>query len=767
MICKAALLTLMTAALLAPPSMAGTAVAAPGRVVAVAAAPAEPLLVEQITPEVTNEPATPITISGTVTGRPQALVEVRILYSRGQPFRLRSDMESFAAEDGALPLSWITKVPATPVDQSGKLPFQFTVTPQDLGMSRLGVYPLAIEALDATTKQRIAIERTFLPYVPKGEPVPKVKLALALPIVDRPHRADDATFMDDDLRTSVASGRLAQLLKLAQRADKNVTWFVDPALLEDARQMSAGPYTVWSDDSGERKTADAGAGQWLDGLRTALAGKHVVATPYADPDMAALVHNGLDAPAVAALQRGAAVATGLLGREIGTSTAWPAGDTIDRDAIDELATAGVTSVVLSGDALPPASPPASHDLATADPAAGAAATEAATGLDTVSGRITALLADPVLSQILSGEVSAPGSATIARQRFLAETAMLAFEQPNQTGQTGQTGQPGRPGRQLPQGQSVRHAARTVVAAPTTRLWNPDPAFLSALLQSTSSAPWLRLTSLDSVRPPRSPAPRADLVYTERDRQAELGRSYLSSVRKLGRKADAAATITKEHTQLFHDAILRLTSASWRGDTKRAGAYVLRVEAAIDDRMDDVSVIDTPRAVAGANGQVPVSVANNLDKDIVIKIRVTSDNTSRVAIDVPGGAYETDQITVLKARSQLVNVPVTVPGGGGEATIAIQLLTGEDKRYGKPVHVTVRATGYTGIALVIVGAALTIMLAAVVMRMLRRRSRKSFPFSPAQPAPQPAPQPEPGGEPELGDLPGARAVPVERGETPPA
>ncbi|MCT9934693.1 DUF6049 family protein [Planotetraspora sp. A-T 1434] len=753
MICKAALLTLMTAALLAPPSMAGTAVAAPRRVVAVSTAPADPLLVGQITPEVTSEPATPITISGTVTGRPQTPVQVRIHYAKGQPFRLRSDMASFAA-DGSLPPSYNTMVQATPLDESGKLPFQFTVTPQELGMSRLGVYPLAIEVLDATTGQRIAIERTFLPYVPKGEPVPKVKLALALPIVDRPHRADDASFMDDDLRTSVASGRLAQLLKLAQGANKNVTWFVDPALLEDVRQMSAGPYTVRSGDSGERKTADAGAGQWLDSLRTALAGKHVVATPYADPDMAALVHNRLDAPAVAALQRGAAVATGLLGREIGTSTAWPAGDTIDRDTIDELATAGVTSVVLSGDALPPASPPATHDPATADPAAAAAATEAATGLDTVSGRITALLADPVLSQILSGEVYAPGSATLARQRFLAETAMLAFEQPNQTGQ---------PSQQLSPDQSARHAARTVVAAPTTRLWNPDPAFLSALLQATSSAPWLRFTSLDSVKPARSPAPRADLVYTERDRQAELGRSYLSTVRKLGQKADAAATITKEHTQLFHDAILRLTSASWRGDTKRAGAYVLQVQAAIDDRLDDVSVIDSPRAVAGANGQVPVSVANNLDKDIVIKIRVTSDNTSRLAIDVPGGAYETDQITVLKARSQLVNVPVTVPGGGGEATIAIQLLTGEDKRYGKPVHVTVRATGYTGIALVIVGAALTIMLAAVVMRMLRRRSRKSFPFSPAQPAAESYP----GGEPALDPLPGAHAVPVERGETPPA
>jgi hypothetical protein len=182
-----------------------------------------------------------------------------------------------------------------------------------------------------------------------------------------------------------------------------------------------------------------------------------------------------------------------------------------------------------------------------------------------------------------------------------------------------------------------------------------------------------------------------------------------------------------------------------------------VEDAVDHRIGQVSVIDTPRAVAGSNGQVPVSVDNNLNQDISIKIRVTSDNSSRLAIDLPGGVYETELIAVLKDRTQLVNVPVIVPGGGGEATIAVQLFTADGKRYGDAMHVTVRATDYTGIALVIVGAALAIMLAAVVMRILRRRSRKSFPFSPAG---------EGGAEPEP-ELDQTKAVPVERGETPPA
>jgi hypothetical protein len=45
-------------------------------------------------------------------------------------------------------------------------------------------------------------------------------------------------------------------------------------------------------------------------------------------------------------------------------------------------------------------------------------------------------------------------------------------------------------------------------------------------------------------------------------------------------------------------------------------------------------------------------------------------------------------------------------------------------YGDPVVLTVSATGYTQIAAVIVGGAITVMLAAVALRVLRiRRMRR--------------------------------------------
>lgn len=734
MIRKAVLLTVL-AALLAMAGLAGTAAAAPDR----ARRAADPLVLGQITPAIARSPSAPITIAGTFTGT-SASVHVRLHYSPGRPFRLRSEMAAFLADRGYVTTRYSTKIHFAAV-QSGRLPFQLSVTPQELGMSQFGVYPLAIEVLDANSGQRIAIKRTFLTYAPEDAEIPRIGLAVALPLTERPHRADDATFMDDELRASITSGRLAGLLKVAgTAAGKQATWFVDPAVLDDVHAVSAGRYTVKTADGGRRMPADQAASRWLADLRTALADATVFALPYADPDLTALIHNGLEAPAVAAIQRGGAVATELLGKQVPTSILWPAGGRLDRDTLDELAVSGVRTVLLDGDTLPERQA-AGQETATPGTAAATPREhpEPAVRIDTVADeQVTALLADPVLSGILTDDVSGTGDAALlARQRFLAETALLASQRQEQSRSPAAgagTRAAGRGGTRA----AGRATEVQLIAAPRKRPWTPNPTALSGLLNAAAEAPWLRMVPLTEAGTGDAPTARTDLVYGDQDRGAELGRSYLGTVRRLSQQADAVATITKEHTPLFNAAILRITSVAWRGDRKRT-RFAKQLDAAIANRLGKVTVIDTPRTMAGTDGQVPVSVANNLDKDITVKIRVTSKDASRLAIDVPGGVFETDLITVLPGRTQLVNVPVTVPGGGGDATIGIQLLTAEGKRYGKEVHVTVHATDYTGIALAIVGAGSAIMLAALVLRLIRRRRRP--PAAGEQPgrAPGPAPQ----------------------------
>ncbi|GAA0971082.1 DUF6049 family protein [Acrocarpospora macrocephala] len=665
------LVSLLTAAWLVAPGLAHPASAR------ASAAAADGVVLTEITPE-SPDPRAPITISGVVSGTPQAAVFVRIRYGSGTPLRSRADMDAHATGQADFTNSYKTSIQGAVLDGTGKLPFTLDLAPGQLRLTQPGVYALTIEVAHGLNEPPVAAVRTFLTYIPAGTQLSKTRVAVALPLIGRQHQADDGVFMDEDL---LGDGRLANVLKLAETVDSNVTWFVDPALLDDAQRLSQ----AHKDRDRANRTADPNTGTWLNGVRTALADNPVIATPYGDPDVAALVHNGLDNATGQAVAQGSAVASQLLKRQIPATTVWPAGGLIDRDGLDELAVNGTRSVLLTGSALPPVNP---LDAATAVPAA---------ALDTVKGQVTAQLADPVLGQLLSTDTKAPGAALAARQRFLAETAMLSLSAPT-------------------------NRVASVIVAPTARMWNPDPAFVADLLKPL---PWTRPITLDSVKPGRTP--RGDLVYPPQARQAELSKAYMTTVRKLAKKVETATKVPTSGARIFETAVLRLASASWRGQRgeKDAAAFITKVEQAVDARIALVSVArpDDPRSIAGENGRIPVTVTNGMREDVKIAIRVKSAQPALLAVERPGGVYETEAVTIPQGKTQSFDVPVTVRGDGGQATLNVQLLTPDDRVYGKAAKLTVSATGYGGIALVIVGAAVAIMLAAVVMRILRRRSKK--------------------------------------------
>ncbi|MCW2881821.1 MAG: hypothetical protein JWQ95_5921 [Sphaerisporangium sp.] len=639
------------------------------------------ILVNSITPQAPREPATPITISGSVSNTSATAlsgVSVRLRFSR-RAFANRTEMQAFA-DGGAILDSSRRSVYVSQLAASGKVPWQFDVTPAALQMFRFGVYPLTIELVDAAGRQ-LAAQRTFLPYAPKNQTVSRTKIAWALPIIDQPHRGDDATFVDDGLRQTVADdGRLGKILKIAETPSKGVTWFVDPSVLDDANAM-AKDYTLRAGTTTTRKPADQAVAQWLQKLRTALAKVPVSATPYADPDVTAVSHHGLDTATGIALQRGATVATDLLGKDVSTTVNWPMGGVIDHDALDALSMGDVRTVVLSSTALP-ANPPLAYTP------------DAAASVETVNGTVDVLLVDPVLSQLLTTTgAAAPGATTLVSQRFLAETAMMSAERPLEQ--------------------------RALVAAPPRR-WNPDPALVTTLLKAAASAPWLKPVSLSSIKPSKTAVPRTDLVYTDKDQQAELGRSYLSGVKKLRNRAELTATVTSDHRRVFDTALLRLTSTAWRGRTGSAAPLLKQIDSAVTARTDAISVsTGEQRLLAGKNGVVPVSIRNDLqDQDVTVGVKITSGDRKLLTI----GTYESP-VTISPGKTKPLDIPMIVTGEGGQTTVKVQLTSASGVRYGLPVEVTVRTTGYTAIALVIVGAALTVMLAAVMLRVLRRHSRR--------------------------------------------
>ncbi len=85
-----------------------------------------------------------------------------------------------------------------------------------------------------------------------------------------------------------------------------LTWAIDPALLSDVSVMSR-PYRVsgtGSCSAGRREQASSAATTWLAGVQKVAAQQDFFTTPYADVDVAALAHGGLDSELAAAFADG-------------------------------------------------------------------------------------------------------------------------------------------------------------------------------------------------------------------------------------------------------------------------------------------------------------------------------------------------------------------------------------------------------------------------------------------------------------------------------
>ena len=130
------------------------------------------IVVESVGPDVPREPTTQIKISGAVANTGTEILngmQIQMRYS-SQPFARRADMEAYQA--GTLqPDSWRDKRYQQSIAPSGEMPWEFVFTPQLLGISRFGVYPVMIEVLNGLGQQ-VAAQRTLLTYMPKDPRCP-------------------------------------------------------------------------------------------------------------------------------------------------------------------------------------------------------------------------------------------------------------------------------------------------------------------------------------------------------------------------------------------------------------------------------------------------------------------------------------------------------------------------------------------------------------------------------------------------------------------
>ena len=669
-------------------------------------------------------PGQRLTVQGTVsngTSAPVTGLSVQ-LRSSASPFISRGSLAEYTAGTLLADLP----VPGTRVRLRGGLapgatrPWTVTLPVASIGMTAFGVYPLAAEALSGGLP--LTTDRTFLPFWPGPAAAGlagRLQVAWIWPLTGPPEQSAcslvDNALVDNKLASSLtAHGRLGSLLaagSASAAAADDLTWAIDPSLLSSAAAMTKSYRTggTATCTGATPEKASTAARAWLALLQQVTAQQDFFVTPYADVDMAALAHSGMDTDIQRAYTEGRSTAQAILGAAqrpvppvssgtqgsasapAASGIAWPADGIADYGLLGSLAVNGVSTVVLSSTMMPPVT---TQDF-----------TPSAITLtpDGVGAELHVALADDTLTQLLAAVPSAAaaraagpagaGQKFSAQQRFLAETAMIAAEAP-----------------------ALR---RSVVIAPP-RTWDPAPGVASALLADTASAPWLQPTTLNSLVAAGSPAGQvARQQPPQQDASPlELSRSLLSALNSVKARIGLQASITNAGPSYLSTAVAAVESSAWRGDQAQAARLLAQLSGYISAQEQKVSIVrgglDT---LTGNSGSVPVSINNKLDRPVTVRLRVQAP-PGRIIV-----AAQNRPITIGRHQQRTIAVPVKALVSGS-TVLRLSLLTPDGQALpGRPAEETVDATHVGTLALVIIAIASAVFIIGTASRAIRRRNQR--------------------------------------------
>lgn len=583
-------------------------------------------------------------------------------------------------------------VPSTRQDITDSLPpggqasFTLKVPFADLGLTSDGAYVLGVEAVGRetgtdSTETRKGVLRTFLPWFPNPDSVQPVNLVWLWPLADWPARSSSGVLLNDRTPRELSSGgRLDRLLNLGDRYRGTVSWVADPALLQTADVMARG-YQVMVDGEITVGDQEQDARGWLTTLRGATAGSTLRTLPYAAIDASAVVRAGMANDVVRAVTAGPGVAAIALGRAAPSGLYWAPFGRIDRNTANVLASAGVTSIVLSADAMPPTDSTI------------AVIGEATASLPTSFGAIRAVLADQELSTVLALPQGTPSDVIIARQRFLAETAVVASTL------------------------SADQDERTLVVAPSDPRWDPAPSLVAPLLRATRSAPWLGSTTLDRILDgPPSSTSRERGGYGPRAKAAELSPGYMQSIERVTARLGSFTSIIDDPTGIsepYSAALLRAESSAWRTDLPGGRRLITSIGDQLSDEIGLLRVLSKGTITfSGDTGRVPVTITNDLDRSVTVGLTLKGQPPLRL---------ESEALTSIRigaGKMASVDIEARVVGGG-PLIVEVQLLDGEKVAYGKPALITLSSTAYARAAAWVVAVAFSAILVFVVVGVTRR------------------------------------------------
>jgi hypothetical protein len=684
-----ALLTAVPAAVLA-------AIAA--ALVPAAPAVAQPPEAEATAALRTVEPAAPVpgdtlVLAGTVRNsgeEPLDNVQALLRYSR-DPLESRSDVrrvvDDLEYRYGRRDERYF-EVVADRLAPGARAGFRLEVPVDEIGFFEPGVYAVGVDVRGTPVsgpRLTLATERTLLPWM-DGVDAPPVPVAVLWTLAAPPQLQADGTLRTDDLATEVApGGTLTGLLDAARGTP--VGWLVDPDLVATLGRMTGG-YEVDAGDGTVQPGRGVGAAtRWLETFRSTVAGGDVSLLPYAVPDVVALARDdeawagSVAQDAVEASRDAVDDATGSANapRRPRTDLAALPGGAADTAGLAALASAGITTVVLSGDAVSP----------TADRPLGRVAAG-----DTV---LDALLTDPGLDAVAADTAAGasaddPGLVEV-RQRWMAETALAVLDA----------------------GRSGDDPGGLVTAAP--QQWRPDPTLARTLVDTWTSTPWITPSTVaEAAGEPPSGGTSGVLAPDLPEDAAELPEDMVDAV------ATAHADVTRylhllaepdEETAALEPALLRSTAAAWRVDPGSGRGYASTLSADAGESLRSVAVL-VPRAVtlSSRTGVFPLTVTNDLDRPVLVDLELTPANPDRLRIEA------VESLRVEAGEKAAVDVRAEA-AANGTVPVVVRLSTTTGEPLGRAQQLRVVATDYGTIGWVVVGLGVLVLVAATVTRVARR------------------------------------------------
>ena len=655
-------------------------------------------------------PGATVRLSGTVTNgtrQTKAGLDVR-LFTSASHFIARDRMDAYVSRGGASDL-----IPAgNPFFVSDSLApgatahWTASFQADTQGIASFGVYGVTAQLQDPSGNV-ISADQTLLPFWPGSRVAglaSPLKISWLWPLIGQPQqKVCTATLATNDLAGDLGpGGRLSALLSAgASHPGAQLTWVIDPALLSDVSTMTH-RYQVGGQPSctdAAPQPASTAAANWLAALKKVTPDQPTVLTPYANVDMAALVHQGLTRNLATAYQTGEAVADSVLHGTFGHDVAWPPGGTADLSLLTNLAaTEHVGTVVLNSSQMPPVNADAVFRP-----------DDAVASLRVAGLPMNVLLSDNTLTGVLRAGNTSSGALAkntefAVRQRFLAETAMIAAE--------------------------AQNSRRTVVVAPPGG-WSPSEALASDLLGETTTTPWLTpttLTSLNSAADTERAVPRHSPPASKASPD-ELSRRYLNAVRVVGDRLGVYQSMLYQpaaaYTRSLDEALLATQSAAWRGDGQQQGMALTRgLSAYITSAEKKVRIISSAQVpMGGASGLVPVTIENGLHQAIRVRVVATVvDNTPGRTSQLTIGHFA-DVVTIPpQSPSSPVRLPVrSAPQGSTRISLRLTSANGTPLVFTEK-SLTVQSTRYGRAILFLIGAAIGVFVLTSLYRAVRRRLR---------------------------------------------